>query len=123
MRKPLCLFLFLLNSLASFTQSKNTPPVQVITEEKKQVSDIGFNPDASVVTQHEVTIKGQKVPYKATAGTMPVWDDDGKTIAGLYYTFYERTDVKDKTSRPIVISFNGGPGSASVWMQDRKSVV
>ncbi|RZM00678.1 MAG: carboxypeptidase, partial [Pedobacter sp.] len=35
---------------------------------------------------------------------------------GLFYTYYERSDVKDKETRPLVISFNGGPGSASVWM-------
>ena len=103
----------------SIAQPKPTPAVQVVPsvkEEKKSASDISFNPDLSVVTNHEVTIKGQKVPYKATAGTIPVWDEDGKTIAGLYYTYYERSDIKDKSARPIVISFNGGPGSASVWM-------
>jgi len=72
--------------------------------------------ESMVVTQHQVTIKGQRVPYKATAGTLPVWDENGKAIAGLFYTYYERTDVKDRSNRPLVISFNGGPGSASVWM-------
>ncbi len=91
-------------------------PAASTREEKKQGSDINFNPDATVSVNREVTIKGQRVPYKAIAGTMPVWDENGKTIAGLFYTYYERTDVRDKSSRPIVISFNGGPGSASVWM-------
>ncbi len=91
-------------------------PAAGTREEKKQSSDINFNPDASVSVNREITIKGQRVPYKAIAGTMPVWDENGKTIAGLFYTYYERTDVRDKTSRPLVISFNGGPGSASVWM-------
>jgi carboxypeptidase C (cathepsin A) len=86
------------------------------TPPKPAASDIVFNPDDAVTTSHEVIIKGQRVPYKATAGTMPVWDDEGKTIAGLFYTYYERTDVKDRASRPLVVSFNGGPGSASVWM-------
>lgn len=27
---------------------------------------------------------------------MPVWDEEGKTIAGLFYTYYERSDVKDR---------------------------
>ncbi len=49
--------------------------------------------DASVTTSHEVTIKGQRVPYKVTAGTLPVWDDEGKTIAGVFYTYFERTGV------------------------------
>lgn len=72
--------------------------------------------DTMVVTQHEITIGNQKVPYRATTGTQPVWGEDGKAIATLFYTYYERTDVKDQSSRPLVISFNGGPGSASVWM-------
>ena len=73
-------------------------------------------PDSSVTTQHEVTVKGVRFPYQATAGTQPVWDDDGVAIASLFYTYYERTDIKDRAARPLVISFNGGPGSASVWM-------
>lgn len=72
--------------------------------------------ESTVVTNHEVTIKGKKIPYSATAGTQPVWADDGHPIASLFYTYYERTDIKDKDRRPLVISFNGGPGSASVWM-------
>jgi len=73
-------------------------------------------PDTMVVTEHEVTIKGQRVPYTATAGTQPVWNEEGKPIAALFYTYYERSDVQDRTTRPLIISFNGGPGSASVWM-------
>lgn len=61
-------------------------------------------------------IKGKKVPFSATVGTQPVWAEDGHPIATLFYTYYERTDIKDKDTRPLVISFNGGPGSASVWM-------
>lgn len=94
----------------------STPGTNATKEDKKQSSDISFNPDAFVTSTHEITIKGQRVPYKATAGTMPVWDEDGKTIAGLFYTYYERTDIKDQSSRPLIFSFNGGPGSASVWM-------
>ncbi|RYY29191.1 MAG: carboxypeptidase [Chitinophagaceae bacterium] len=91
-------------------------PAAASREEKPSANNLVFNPESSVTTTHEVTIKGQKIPYKATAGTMPVWDEDGKTIAGLFYTYYERTDIRDRASRPLVVSFNGGPGSASVWM-------
>lgn len=72
--------------------------------------------DTTVVTTHEVTIKGQKINYKATTGMQPVWDANGKVIASLYYTYYQRTNVKNTAKRPIIMSFNGGPGSASVWM-------
>lgn len=72
--------------------------------------------ESAVTTDHAVTIKGQKVAYRATAGTQPVWNDDREPIASVFYVYYERTDVKDRATRPLVISFNGGPGSASVWM-------
>jgi carboxypeptidase C (cathepsin A) len=63
-----------------------------------------------------VTIKGQRVPYRVTSGWQPVWDDKNQPIASMFFTYYERTDVTDRSTRPLVISFNGGPGSASVWM-------
>jgi len=72
--------------------------------------------DTVVVSKHKTTIKGKKVEYKATTGTQPVWNDDGNPIAAVHYTYYERTDIKKDPSRPIMISFNGGPGSGSVWM-------
>lgn len=72
--------------------------------------------DSDVVTKGHVSIKGQNVSYTATAGNQPVWDESGKAIASLFYVYYERTEVPDKTPRPLVISFNGGPGAASCWM-------
>ncbi len=97
-------------------KTSTTPPPVAPKVEKTGSSDIPFNPDTFIASNHEVVIKGQKIAYKATAGTLPVWDEDGKTLAGLFYTYYERTDVKDREARPLVISFNGGPGTASVWM-------
>lgn len=72
--------------------------------------------DTLLVSQGQVTVKGKNVPYTVKTGTMPVWDKDGKASASLFFTYYERSDIKDKATRPIVFSFNGGPGSASVWM-------
>jgi carboxypeptidase C (cathepsin A) len=72
--------------------------------------------DTTVTTTNSVVIKGKTVPYKATTGMQPVWDDTGEIIASLYYTYYKRSDVKNDEQRPIIMSFNGGPGSASVWM-------
>lgn len=72
--------------------------------------------ESAVTHNAQVTIKGKSVPYRVTAGTQPVWDKDGKVTAALFYTYYERSDVKDKGRRPLLMSFNGGPGSASAWM-------
>jgi len=88
--------------------SKNTQPVS-----RSRVLHV----DSAVVTKHHVTIKGQVIPYTATAGCMPVWDNDGRPVAGVFYTYYERDDVTDRANRPLLISFNGGPGTPSVWME------
>jgi carboxypeptidase C (cathepsin A) len=114
--KKILLPLFLMGCLTMMQAQQTPPPATAVKEEKTAALTIPFNPDNQVVTNHTTTIKGQKVPFAATTGTMPVWDEEGKAIAGLFYTYYERSDVKDRAVRPLVISFNGGPGSASVWM-------
>src|SRR3569833_496918 len=91
------------------------PPTPSV--EKMPSGSRTLNIDSSVTTHAEVTIGGVRVPYDATAGSMPVWDEEGKPVAGVFYTYYERTDVKDRAARPLVISFNGGPGTPSVWME------
>ncbi|WP_242134840.1 S10 family peptidase [Aestuariivivens marinum] len=72
--------------------------------------------DTVVVTSHSTTIKGVDIQYTATTGTQPVWDSNGDPIATLFYTYYQRNNINNKDNRPLLISFNGGPGSASVWM-------
>jgi carboxypeptidase C (cathepsin A) len=70
-----------------------------------------------MVTEHSTTIKGARVDYSATIGFQPVWDESGQPIATLHYTYYVRKNVDTDTGqRPLLISFNGGPGSGSVWM-------
>ena len=85
--------------------------------EKPVINNRLVNPETAVVTNHTVKIKGQQIPYSATAGTLPLWDENGKPIASIFYTYFQRTDITDKSMRPLVMSFNGGPGSASVWME------
>lgn len=125
MKKNLFFISLLLISMGGFSQGQRPgqgPAAAAPAAEAKPKSDAPvsksrtLDPDMSVVTEAAVTIKGQRVPYKATAGTQPVWDDNGKIIASCFYTYYERTDTKDRSKRPLVFSFNGGPGSASVWM-------
>lgn len=72
--------------------------------------------DTTIISTDEVTVKGQKVPYRVTVGTQPVYGEDGEADAALFYTYYERTDVRNNENRPIFISFNGGPGAGSLWM-------
>lgn len=78
--------------------------------------DMRLPADTIVTTKHRTTIEGQTINYTAQCGTQPVFDDNGKTTAALFYTYYTRDGIDDRSARPLVISFNGGPGSASVWM-------
>ncbi len=88
-----------------------------------KAQDIRIPLDTTVITNSEVLINGQKITYQAKTGMQPVWNDHGEMIASLYYTYYRRTNFNknlkkpdDYSKRPIIMSFNGGPGSASVWM-------
>ena len=90
--------------------------ILIISIMSVQAQDSRIPLDTTIVTTNEVSVNGQKITYKATTGMQPVWDDHGEVIASLYFTYYQRTNVKNREKRPIIMSFNGGPGSASVWM-------
>ena len=90
--------------------------ILIISIMSVQAQDSRIPLDTTIVTTNEVSVNGQKITYKATTGMQPVWDDHGEIIASLYFTYYQRTNVKNREKRPIIMSFNGGPGSASVWM-------
>ncbi len=100
--------------LAAQTALAQEPPAK--SGKPAELNKMVFT-DSSITTRNEITIKGQRVPYTVNAGTMPVWDDEGKPMASVFYTYYERSDIKDRSSRPLIISFNGGPGTPSVWME------
>jgi carboxypeptidase C (cathepsin A) len=75
--------------------------------------DRSLDYDYKVEKKAQVTVKGKAIPYQVTAATLPVWGS-GKTIAFSIPIMREQTS--QIVSRPIVFSFNGGPGTASVWM-------
>ena len=71
--------------------------------------------DKLSVTQHELTLDGQLLKYKATAGFMPVRDEAGKEKASFFFIAYEKLGDNPQ-KRPLTFVFNGGPGAASVWL-------
>lgn len=81
--------------------------------------------DNLVQTQHTLTIRGKEIKYTVTAGTMILKEETAdrekeaegeKPRAQVFFVAYAKDDEADKSKRPITFSFNGGPGSASVWM-------
>jgi carboxypeptidase C (cathepsin A) len=67
------------------------------------------------VTQHQITLDGKSLDYRATAGNMVMKDEAGKAKANIFFVSYD-TQQPDPTTRPITFLFNGGPGAASVWL-------
>jgi carboxypeptidase C (cathepsin A) len=72
--------------------------------------------EESSVTEHTIRLDGQVIPYKATAGTIQIKNAAGEPIGLMYAVAYTRSDVKDVSSRPISFFYNGGPGSATMWL-------
>ena len=66
-------------------------------------------------TQHTITIGGKQIAYTSRAGTMVIRGDDGKPRATVFYISNTRDGV-DAATRPVTFFYNGGPGSASVWL-------
>ncbi len=93
-------------------------------KESEESTDAEKNPsmpeDNLSVTHHSVTINGEEIRYTATTGTLVLKeeiDKEGeKAKATVFFIAYTRDDVEDMSERPITFSFNGGPGSSSVWL-------
>jgi len=69
----------------------------------------------AVVTHHQITLGGRVLHYTATTGRMPIKTDEGKIEAEMFYVAYT-LDGTEPSSRPLTFAFNGGPGSASIWL-------
>ena len=68
-----------------------------------------------VATHHQITVDGKALKYTATAGRLPIKRDDGKIEAEMFYVAYT-LDGQEPAKRPLTFGFNGGPGSASIWL-------
>jgi len=83
--------------------------------EKKADAPKESTKDQIVTTNHTITINGQVIAYTARAGTMIMKDDDGTPRASVFFVSYTK-DGADPAKRPVTYTFNGGPGSSSVWL-------
>jgi carboxypeptidase C (cathepsin A) len=91
----------------ALAETEETPPA---------TADTPIEPEAvTFASEHEIQVAGQRIAYTATAGTMLMRDEEGKAIAEFGFTSYTRNG-SDTASRPIMFAWNGGPGSASMWL-------
>ncbi len=73
-------------------------------------------PESASVTQHQITLDGKIVSYKATTGFLPCYNQKGEKTARMFYTAYTKAPHKKISTRPLTIAFNGGPGSSSLYL-------
>ena len=70
------------------------------------------------VAHHQLSVDGQRLSYTAIADTLPVRNATTNAVEGeIFYTYYSRDDVSAGSTRPLIFAFNGGPGTAAVWLQ------
>jgi len=90
-------------------------------EEKKEVKAA----DNLVVSKHSIKIGGKTIKYTVTAGTMVLKEETAdrekeaegeKPRAQVFFVAYTKDGAGDSAKRPLTFSFNGGPGSSSVWL-------
>jgi carboxypeptidase C (cathepsin A) len=97
------LSVFLLISIAISSQEKNQDSIPV--PEPK-----------SFITSHEITNGGNTISYKAIASETYLKGESGEPVASIWSVAYVKEGTNDITKRPVTFVFNGGPGSASVWL-------
>lgn len=69
-----------------------------------------------VMTKHEIKAGGKTLRYSVMTGFMPIKNNQGETEARIFFIAYTLENPGSAAQRPLMFSFNGGPGSSSVWL-------
>ena len=99
---------------AKSTEPTPPQPEQKPGDEKKE-EHYDMTEVAPVVTHHQITVQGKTLKYTATAGRLPIKRGDGKIEAEMFFVAYS-LDGQEASKRALLFAFNGGPGSASIWL-------
>jgi carboxypeptidase C (cathepsin A) len=95
------------------TQPQPEPKAAEAKDQKEEHFDM--TEVAPVVTHHQITLDGKTLKYTATTGRLPIKRGDGKIEAEEFFVAYT-LDGQEAAKRPLTFAFNGGPGSASIWL-------
>src|SRR5581483_1498127 len=94
-------------------EQRQSPPDRDKDKDKEEHYDV--SEVAPIVTHHQITVNGKALKYTATTGRLPIKRPDGKIEAEMFFVAYT-LDGQDVGRRPLTFAFNGGPGSASIWL-------
>ena len=105
--------LLALSAVAAFGQATGGPPGQTKEKPWSEVDDS----EGWVRKSHSATLKGQTYTYTSTVGSIPSRDaTSGETQGHIYFIEYRLDSPSSTSKRPVTFVFNGGPGSASLWL-------
>lgn len=123
------LLVFLFQAPEGGQGRRNQPPAQQPTASPSPASAQQTGPggraqaqpspspeETPVVTRHEIRAGSRVLRYTATTGMMPIKNREGETEARMFFMAYTLDDAGNRGRRPLTFAFNGGPGSASVWL-------
>ncbi len=102
--------------LIAFTANLALAQQTAVKEEKRQNDKPIHAEEKFVETQHSVRIGGQEVRYTATPGQLVLRRPNGEPRGNMFFVAYTRDGVTDMRSRPVTFCYNGGPGSATIWL-------
>jgi carboxypeptidase C (cathepsin A) len=124
-RKRLLLAFALTSTLAAYAQSPSTPATPGGQSSRRgtlgengptpEEGSVPIPPETTSVTKHDWTAGGKTIHYTATAGNLLLKDDKNATNGSIFYVAYTE-DGADPRTRPVTFFYNGGPGSATVWL-------
>jgi carboxypeptidase C (cathepsin A) len=124
-RLVVCLFVALVSislNLAAPAQEKpvpapvpTQPPATGAEAHKDADKETPVPPERPAITHHELTLNGKTLKYTATAGTLIIRDEDDKAYGSIFYVAYT-LDGAEAGTRPVSFLYNGGPGSATLWL-------
>jgi carboxypeptidase C (cathepsin A) len=105
----------LLTAAAAQEPSPGPSPSAGARAEKPAETKAEKPAEPPVVTHHQIQVGGRALAYTVTTGMMPLKNDQGETEANIFFMAYT-ADRAAGGARPLMFSFNGGPGSSSVWL-------
>ncbi|MFT4155536.1 S10 family peptidase [Parafilimonas sp.] len=122
MRKKIvpCLFALLLCANVQTLFAQNPTERKITTIQITDKDSLMYNKTDSVpppvITHHKITLDGKTFAYTATTGYLSMKNEEDKVMAKIFYVAYTRDDANNDEKRPVTFVFNGGPGSAAIWL-------
>jgi len=104
---------FAATTLTAFIASQ---PLHAAAESGDEATQQAIAEPTVFVTQHKGRFNGQAIAYTATAGETYLRDKEGKPKASIFTFAYSRNRPAEGGARPVTFVWNGGPGSASLWL-------